>query len=239
MIVREERMLLHRLLSAFARGEMLPQDLVHRLRNFPAAKDEAVDDLVFEFAMRHEDEEMEAVCVSREEWNLLQRALLFLESELPLASPEFRGGRVWVWIWANHAAFAAVAFCGIALCAGGWYWNPLFAVVALAACGCRWLHARMNPEMPEPGIPFEQTYPFSNFPELLAERKRNTVFRKTAYPQAIAARWERAVSFSWMANVVGILLLVFLCVVIWPAVLLALCVPDSAVRERGGGEQTK
>lgn len=233
MIVREKRALLHSLLSDFVRGEMPLRDLVRRLEEFPDTRDEAVDDLVFEFCLMHEDDDAREIRVGKAEWKLLQRTLLFLESDLPLGSPEAAGKRVRVWDWAHLAAVAALMGCGAALCMGAWYWHPLFALIALAACGCRWMQMRLHPEPPEPGIPFERVYPFASFSQLLAERKRNARFKKNPCPWAADSRWGgNAVPYSGFDGVVSVVNVMCFCVIIWPVVLLFLCLPNRVARER-------
>lgn len=189
MIAREERLWLHRVLSSFSRGELPARDLVRRLEDFLESGDEAVDDIAFKFLMRHEDDESVVLRVSREEWNSLQRSLLFLESVLDIEWPASApvGYR---WGWTHGVALAGLLASGVSLCLGASYWEKTFAVLAALAIACRLLAGRFGPPPPNSRVPYERLYPFASPGQLLSERRRNAGFRKQPYPVAIAARWR-------------------------------------------------
>ena len=226
-----ERKRLVGILGDFARERTTVRQLEEGLAGLSDAADEDVWVLARYYSDKFGDDDSR-ILVDRDEWNELQRTLLFLESDLPLVEPETRlSWPVVGWgcdaaqVWASSAAVAGVSLF--------WFSRRvalLFLVCATMLCFWHRIRVQRGRRTVLRRLPVGVFTPFASPLELIRQRRAVPGFVKTPYPESLRRRYEECLRRGNIVVLAGLAVLAFAALfaaftVIWPVVLFVLCLP--------------
>jgi hypothetical protein len=153
------------------------------------SKDSTADTVRKMLWFQYDDCTNHKIVASKEQWDLLNRLLLLLESDGEIEEEEKNGS--WSWGVRQAIALGCLAIFGFVTAVTGFGEHLLIAAIPLGGVSmllAKW-RSRTEPELNASQTAME---PFSSLSELIAVRRRCSGFKKIRFPNAVANRRIRS-----------------------------------------------
>jgi hypothetical protein len=173
------------LIQAFLSSEITAFQLDRGLDDFRCSDDPVIRHVVHAIWFRYDDCDDHVVCLSKDQWDYIQRLLLILASDCRVETQTERR-------WTVKQLIAAVSLCvfaGFALKLG---WGHHLLIVAMPFGFVSMALSRWHRRSESSDDPYESIiYPFATFSDL-ATAYYSSTFRKTQYPRHLEDRSIRS-----------------------------------------------